>query len=134
MDWFWHALLVCAVVIPVALMWIAIIVEVLFRRHDLTGLARVTWIVLLFLFPLVGSFLYVIVTWSRAGHENQGINSGIKQPEHTVDPAHASTVSDLAQLDNERRSGEITEDEFEQGSSRVLKGAGGRHSSKGAHS
>lgn len=130
MDWFWHALLVCAVVIPVALMWIAIIVEVLFRRHDLSGLARVTWVVLLFVFPLVGSFLYVIVTWSRAGHENKGI----KQPARDVDPAHASTVSDLTQLDKDRRSGAITEAEFEEGSDRVLKGAGGPDSPKGAHS
>jgi uncharacterized protein (DUF58 family) len=120
MDWFWHVLLVCAVVIPVTLMWIAIIVE-LFRRHDLSGLARATWLVLLFFLPLIGSFLYVIVTWSRGSQES-------KKPGY-VDPAHASSVADLSALDKERRSGAITEDEFDQASRRVLEG--GRHTSDG---
>jgi hypothetical protein len=38
MDWFWHALLVCFVIIPATVLWLAIIVE-LIRRHDLS-----TWV------------------------------------------------------------------------------------------
>ena len=34
MDWFWHALLVCFVIIPATVLWIAIIIE-LIRRRDL---------------------------------------------------------------------------------------------------
>jgi hypothetical protein len=40
MDWFWHVLWVCLVVIPIALLWIAVVVE-LFRRHDLSGWMKV---------------------------------------------------------------------------------------------
>ena len=72
MDWFWHVLVVCAVVVPVTVMWIAILVE-LFRRHDLSGLARATWLVLLFVLPLIGSFLYLIVTW-RSGEGDREVS------------------------------------------------------------
>jgi uncharacterized membrane protein len=125
MDWFWHVLLVCAVVIPVTVLWISIIVE-LFRRHDISGLARATWLVVLFVLPLFGAFLYVIVTWRRGSQDS-------KKPAY-VDPAHASSVSDLSELDKERRAGDITEEEFDEASRRVLKGAPGRHTSDGSGS
>jgi uncharacterized protein (DUF58 family) len=73
MDWFWHVLVVCVIVVPVTVMWIAIIVE-LFRRHDLSGLARATWLVLLFVLPLIGSFLYLIVTW-RSGEGDREVSA-----------------------------------------------------------
>lgn len=126
MEWLWHVLVVCLIVIPVAVMWIAIVVE-LFRRHDLSGFARVAWLVVLFVFPLIGAFAYVIVTWRRG----EGDRTGRKVPAKT-EPAAASTVSDLTELDRLRRTGVITEEEFAQGKSRVLEGGSGRHTSEGA--
>ncbi len=130
MDWLWHALVVCFIVIPVTVMWIAIIVE-LFRRHDLSAFARVAWLVLLFVLPLIGAFTYVIVTWRRGEGDVPARSPSAKAPAHS-DPAAASTVSDLTELDRLRRTGVITEEEFAQGKSRVLQGGTVRPTSKGA--
>jgi hypothetical protein len=131
MDWFWHVLIVCVVVIPVTVLWLAIIVE-LIRRRDLSAMARVAWLVAVLVLPLFGSLIYVIVTWRHAEPY---------QPAAEVSAAEtgsgSSTVADLAQLDQLRRTGAITEEEFALGKSRVLADPGGqqgRHASEGVGS
>lgn len=69
MDWFWHVLWICAVVIPVTVMWVAVIVE-LFRRHDLSGMARVAWLLFILVLPVIGSVIYLVISWRRAGAES----------------------------------------------------------------
>ncbi len=118
MDWFWHVLIVCAVVVPVTVLWIAIIVE-LFRRRDLSGVARASWLVILFVLPLIGALLYVIVTW-RHGEGDRG---GTKAPA-AVDEARHSTTSDLPDR-------AVTEEELVQDKGHVLEAGRGRHSSEG---
>jgi len=53
MDWFWHALLVCFVIIPATVLWIAIIIE-LIRRRDLSTWRRIGWLLGILIFPIVG--------------------------------------------------------------------------------
>ena len=131
MDWFWHTLLVCVIVIPVTVMWIAIVVEI-FRRRDLSGLARITWLALILVLPLVGSLAYVGVTWWRA---KDGHDMAVSARDEVS--ARPSSVSDLTRLDQLRRAGVLTEDEFDRGKRRVLEGADGphgRHASEGVGS
>ena len=66
MDWFWHALVICLVVIPVTLMWVAVVIE-LFRRRDLSVPTRFAWLMGVLVFPLLGCLVYLTVTWLRAG-------------------------------------------------------------------
>ena len=54
MDWFWHALLVCFVIITATVLWLAIIVE-LIRRHDLSTWGRIGWLLVILIFPVIGS-------------------------------------------------------------------------------
>ncbi len=61
-----HVLVVCAVVVPVTALWLAIVVE-LFRRRDLRGVTRLMWLLLVLELPVIGSLVYVLVTWLRAG-------------------------------------------------------------------
>ena len=65
MDWFWHALLVCFVIIPATVLWLAIIVE-LIRRHDLSTWGRIGWLLVILIFPVIGSLTYLLITWLRA--------------------------------------------------------------------
>lgn len=57
-------------------------------------------------------------------------------PPATTAPRQPSAVSDMTRLDQLRRAGVLTEDEFEAGKRRVLEGAPtgsqGRHASEGA--
>ena len=127
MDWFWHVLVVCVVVIPVTIMWVAIVIEIL-RRHDLNAFQRVCWLLVILMLPILGSFTYVIVTLVRAGS---------KRAEPAVPraaPANPRTVSDLTELDRLRRTGALTDAEFEAGKRQILEGTGGRHAAEGVGS
>ncbi|HZC53600.1 MAG TPA: PLDc N-terminal domain-containing protein [Mycobacterium sp.] len=123
MDWFWHALIICVVVIPVTIMWFGIAVEIL-RRRDLNGWQRVGWLVTIFVLPVLGSVVYLILTWRRAGLKQGDTELPV------ATPANPSTVDDLTALDRQRRSGALTDAEFETGSRQILEGKGGRHSSE----
>jgi hypothetical protein len=116
MDWFWHVLWVCLVVIPIALLWIAVVVE-LFRRHDLSGWMKVLWLLFVLVFPVIGAITYVIVTWLQADRARD-LGATPESPSGTP----PSSVADLARLDRLRRSGVLSEEEFQAGRRAVLEG------------
>ena len=74
-NWFWHAIWIAFVIIPVALLWIFCLVDV-FVRRDLTGLKKATWVVLVLLFPWIGALLYLFV------RPEQAISLPRSQPAH----------------------------------------------------
>jgi hypothetical protein len=124
MDWFWHVLLVCFIVVPITVMWLAIAIEI-FRRHDLNGFARVGWLLGIFFFPLIGCLTYVTVTWLRAGSERNR-----SRPSRGRQPADPSTAKDLAELDRLQQAGVLTDSEFAEAKRRVLEAPSGRHASE----
>jgi hypothetical protein len=129
MDWFWHALLVCFVIIPATVLWLAIIVE-LIRRHDLSTWGRIGWLLVILIFPVIGSLTYLLITWLRA---DAATDLGAA-PQAAGAPDHPETIADLTRLDQLRRSGAISEADFEAGRRRVLEGGEasappGRHAS-----
>jgi hypothetical protein len=86
MDWFWHVLWICAVVIPVAVMWVAVVIE-LFRRGDISGRVRVAWLVFVLVLPLIGSVVYLATTWRRAGTGEVGPAATVGVPSRAEQPA-----------------------------------------------
>lgn len=118
MDWFWHVLLICVVVIPVTIMWLAVIIEIATRR-DLRWWQRVAWILLALAVPLIGALIYLIYTWATAGRRAPGpaLPRSGGQSSNASDPE-----TELSSLDSLRRSGVLTEAEFEAGKRRVLEG------------
>jgi len=119
MDWFWHVLWVCFIVIPIALLWIAVVVE-LFRRHDLSGWMKLLWLLFVLVFPVIGAITYIIVTWLRADRARD-LGAAAEPPAG----APPSSVGDLARLDRLRRSGVLTEEEYQAGRRAVLEGTAG---------
>lgn len=56
------ALFMLAFYLLFALVWMFIsTIADIFRRHDLSGLAKAGWIVLLFVAPFLGILIYVVV-------------------------------------------------------------------------
>jgi hypothetical protein len=116
MDWFWHVLWVCLVVIPIALLWVAVVVE-LFRRHDLAGWMKLLWLLFVLVLPVIGAITYLVVTWLQADRTRE-LGAAPAPPPGTP----PSSVGDLARLDRLRRSGVITEEEFQAGRSAIVEG------------
>jgi type VI protein secretion system component VasK len=120
-EWFWHVLLICVVVIPVTVMWLAIIFE-LFTRWDLKWWQRIAWVIVVLLLPLIGSLIYLLYSWATAGRRAPGSAGALPHfggQSSNVPDAEA----DLSSLDRLRRSGVLTEGEFEAGKRRVLEGS-----------
>jgi len=116
MDWFWHVLWVCLVVIPIALLWIAVVVE-LFRRHDLSGWMKLLWLLFVLVFPVIGAVTYIVVTWLQADRTRD-----LGAAPTALPGSPPSSVGDIARLDRLRRSGVLSEEEFQAGRRAVLEG------------
>jgi hypothetical protein len=122
MEWFWHLLVICVVVIPVAIMWLAVIFEI-FRRGDLRWWQRGAWLVLVLLLPVIGSLIYLFYSWASASRRAVA-DAGAQR--HGGDQASSvpDAEGDLASLDRLRRNGVLSAAEFEAGKRRVLEGVG----------
>jgi hypothetical protein len=57
-------LLVTAAVVLWLVLWVGVVIEVV-RRRDLSGGARVGWIVLVLVLPFIGLFIYALFRAAR---------------------------------------------------------------------
>jgi hypothetical protein len=99
-SWFWHALWIAIVVIPVTILWISCVFDI-FNRRDLGAGARVLWLLGILVLPVFGSLLYLIT-----------------RPHYVVDVTdralgRTTLGQELSELDRLRTSGAISEHEFQ---------------------
>jgi len=119
----WTILWLCLFFIEVWLT-ISIFIDV-FRSHDLKGWQKALWVLLVLVLPLIGILAYFIVR----GDEMRAHQKQAQTDEEAVDDflrrrhsGDGTEVSDqLARLADLRRDGVISDDEFEQLKSRVMK-------------
>lgn len=90
MNWFWHTLWICLVVIPVAILWAVCIFDIVVRRGDLVWWKRLLWLVLVLFVPLLGALIYA------AG------------------PLSARSDTDFHDLERQRIQGGMSDGEYEQ--------------------
>ena len=84
MNWFWHAIFICLIVIPAAILWGVAIFDVIFRRHDLSTGKRIGFLVMILFIPIIGALIYACTIFGRDEVEGGGDYAG--QPgQMTVD-------------------------------------------------
>ncbi len=106
--------------------FVALVTDI-FRDHELSGWGKAGWLVLLVIFPLVGSLIYLIVrgggmaerSAKLAQAQQAQFDSYIRQ---TASSTGDSSVDDLARLAELRTSGHITDAEFDTMKQRILAG------------
>ena len=62
MNWFWHAIWICLVVIPVTILWCVAVFDVVFRRHDLSAWTRIGILIMVLILPVFGALIYFGLT------------------------------------------------------------------------
>jgi hypothetical protein len=86
----------------------------IFRSHDLSGWAKALWVVAIFLFPLFGILVYLVV---RGGgmHERalRAAREGETQFRRYVQSIGQSPADELTRLAELRDRGVISEEEFQ---------------------
>ncbi len=121
MNWFWHVLWICLVVIPVTLLWVSCLIDII-MRSDLSGWSKVLWVLIVLIIPLFGALIYLIARPVTAA--DRLLDGGVEPaPTHTHSGSHArasSTTDELTQLAQLHDSGKLTDAEFATQKSRVL--------------
>jgi len=117
---FWNFLTdVITVFFFVVLLWLLFIIfSDLLRRHDISGLGKALWVIVLLLFPYVGVFIYLI-TQSRGMTERSS-----QQAQQTRQELRRvvgfSAADEIKKLDDLKKSRSITEAEFKRLRAKVV--------------
>ncbi|HEY7706251.1 MAG TPA: PLDc N-terminal domain-containing protein [Gaiellaceae bacterium] len=56
MAWFWWLLMII-----IAVIWVVTLVDIIRRRHSRSGAKTAAWILVILIFPVLGSILYFLV-------------------------------------------------------------------------
>jgi hypothetical protein len=102
--------------------WIAIgVVFDVFRSPDLSNWSKAAWMLLIFVFPLVGVFIYLLIR-GHTMHEHQLQDQARFQifRSYPSGGAPSTAVDDLTQLSDLHERGKLTDEEFERAKARVL--------------
>ena len=102
---------VFSIFIFVVWFWLLItIFSDLFRRQDMSGMAKLIWVIVLIVFPYLGIFAYLI-TQSRgwAERQSQRMQQAREDMRHLVG---YSVADELEKLERLKNSGTISSDEF----------------------
>jgi hypothetical protein len=102
--------------------WIAVgVVFDIFRSHDLSNWSKALWVLLIFVFPLIGVLVYLIVRGhtmhEHETHDRQQYEAFRQFTRGVTSPGPTNDVSKLADL---RDRGVLTDEEFERAKGRAL--------------
>jgi hypothetical protein len=99
--------------------WIAVgVVFDIFRSHDLSNGGKALWMLLIFVFPLLGVLGYLIVRGHKM-HEHQAQYEAFRL--HTRGATSGGPADDISKLAELRDRGVLTDEEFERAKAKVLK-------------
>ena len=94
------------------LIWIFIMVFAdIFRRNDLSGLAKAGWILLIFILPLFGILIYTIARPKMTAQDKE-IMAQAQETQRRIEGY--SSADEIAKLAKLRDEGKITAEEYEQ--------------------
>ena len=102
---------VLSIFIFVLWFWLLItIFSDLFRRQDMSGLAKLIWVIVLIVFPYLGIFAYLITqSRGRAERQSQRMQQAREDMRHLVG---YSVADELEKLERLKNSGTISGEEF----------------------
>lgn len=112
MSPFWTAFWLFFIFIPLVFLWVFGMVDV-FRRHDLSGIAKVLWVLVILFLPIFGLIVYFLVR-----PHDVPIGRSADDAPTTADAK--SPAEQLEMLEGLRERGVLTEEQFQEQKHRVL--------------
>ena len=95
------------------ILWFWLLITVssdLFRRHDISGLGKVVWVILLIVLPYIGIFAYIV---SQGRGMAERTKEQARQARDELRQAVGFSAADeIEKLDRLKKSGAITDQEF----------------------
>jgi Phospholipase_D-nuclease N-terminal len=94
-------------------LWFWLLVTVasdLFRRHDVSGLGKTLWVILLIVLPYIGVFAYLLTQGRSMAERN---NARVRQARDDLREAVGYSIADeIEKLERLKQSGAISEPEY----------------------
>ena len=112
-DYLWSFLTVM-IGLSLLLFWIYLFVDILSRK-GLSPVARVLWIVVLFVLPWIGGLIYLLV------RPFDGEFSTYSPTRNTQGPIEVAWTQQMDQLVGLHESGKLTDDEFRAAKAKLLR-------------
>ena len=95
------------------LLWFWLFITVagdLFRRHDVSGIGKVCWVILLIILPYVGIFAYLLTQGRGMAERNQ---ARVQQVQDDLRKTFGFSAADeIEKLDRLKSGGSISEQEY----------------------
>ncbi len=106
--------------------WLSISIFIdVFRSHDLKGWQKALWILFVLVIPLIGILVYFIVRGDKMrAHQIQAQREEQAFRDFQGGFGGSSPASELSRLSELKRDGVISEAEFQELKSRIVKGNG----------
>ena len=95
------------------ILWFWLLITVasdLFRRSDVSGFAKILWVLLLIVLPYVGIFAYLLTQGRGMGQRNEAQARRARDELRQV--VGFSAADEIIKLDNLKSAGSITEQEY----------------------
>jgi len=105
-------------------LWFWLFVSVasdLFRRHDISGWAKVLWVIALILFSYIGIFAYILTQGRGMAERNQARAQQARDELRQV--AGFSPADEIEKLNRLKSAGSISEQEYARLRARVIGGS-----------
>ncbi len=102
-------------------LWFWLFVSVasdLFRRHDVSGWAKVLWVIALLLFSYIGIFAYILTQGRGMAERNQARAQEAREELRQV--VGFSAADEIEKLDRLKSTGSISEQEYARLRARVF--------------
>jgi hypothetical protein len=104
------------------ILWFWLLITVigdLFRRHDVSGFAKVLWVILLVVLPYIGIFAYLLTQGGGMAERNQArAQEARDELRHVIG---FSAADEIEKLDRLKAAGSISANEYTQLRSRLFK-------------
>ena len=113
--------LVDVFVIFMFVLWIWLLISVfsdLFRRHDISGGAKVIWVIFLIILPYLGVFAYLLTQGGGMAERNQA--QATKAREEMRNIVGFSAADEIRKLDELKAKGSITDAEYQKLRARLI--------------
>jgi Short C-terminal domain/Phospholipase_D-nuclease N-terminal len=105
--------------------WLVLVFRIIldiFRSHDIGGVAKALWLIVILILPFLGVVVYLIARGGKmherdvnaAQAQDQAFRSYVRE---AAGPSQADELTKLAKL---KDSGAISEEEFQQGKAKIL--------------
>ena len=123
LDIFWSMLEFFAFFVWIYLIFL--IFADIFRSHDMGGLSKALWVIVIIILPLFGALIYLIARGGgmheraalQVKRQQEAFNSYVRETASAGGTSHADEIAKLADL---KSKGTITDEEFQAGKARIL--------------